>query len=247
MQLTVIIPTYNEAENLSRLASTLLALPIPDLKVLVVDDNSPDGTGSIADALAAEHSGRFEVLHRIARPGYGRATTAGFQHALATGAQAIATMDADFSHPPELLPALLDALQSCDIAMGSRYIQGGSVDRNWPFWRKGLSRFGNFYARTILSLPVHDVTGGYRMYRREALEKMPFGRLRSNGYAFLVEVLYVAYRQGCRFCEVPFYFSDRRFGQSKMSFRVQREAALRVWQIRFEYRDIQDFAPTANR
>jgi dolichol-phosphate mannosyltransferase len=246
MELTVIIPTYNEAENLSRLTSALLALPISNLKILVVDDNSPDGTGRIADGLATEYPGRFEILHRTTKPGYGRATTDGIRRALETGAQAVATIDADFSHPPELLPLLLDALQTCDVAMGSRYIQGGSVDRNWPFWRKGLSRFGNFYARTILNLPVHDVTGGFRMYRREALEKMPLERLRSNGYAFLVEALYVAYRLGCTFTEVPFYFSDRRFGQSKMSFRVQREAAVRVWQIRFEYRDIQGFAPAAN-
>jgi dolichol-phosphate mannosyltransferase len=245
MQLTVIIPTYNEAENLPRLTSALLALPLSNLKILVVDDDSPDGTGQIGDALAVEHPDCFEILHRTVRPGYGRATTDGFRHALKTGAQAIATMDADFSHPPELLPDLLNSLQTCDVAMGSRYIPGGSVDRNWPFWRKGLSRFGNFYARTILSLPVHDVTGGFRMYRRETLEKMPLDRLRSNGYAFLVEVLYVAHRLGCKFNEVPFYFSDRRFGQSKMSFRVQREAAVRVWQIRFEYRDIQTFAPTA--
>jgi dolichol-phosphate mannosyltransferase len=246
MQLTVIIPTYNEAENLPRLTSILLALPIPELKILVVDDNSPDGTGPIGDALAAEYPGRFEILHRTSRPGYGRATTDGFRRALETGAQAIATMDADFSHPPELLPDLLISLQTCDVAIGSRYIPGGSVDRNWPFWRKGLSRFGNFYARTILGLPVHDVTGGFRMYRREALEKMPLDRLRSNGYAFLVEVLYVAFRLGCKFNEVPFYFSDRRFGQSKMSFRVQREAAVRVWQIRFEYQDIQAHPPAAN-
>lgn len=238
MRLIVVIPTFNEAENLPRLAAALLALPLPDLTLLVADDNSPDGTGFIADELAVEHPGRFEVLHRSGRPGYGLATIDGFQYALAMGAQAVGTIDADFSHPPELLPALVDRLQTCDIALGSRYIPGGGVDHNWPLWRKGLSRFGNFYARTILGLPVHDVTGGYRLYRREALEKMPLERLRSNGYAFLVEALYVAYRLDFTFSEVPFYFNDRRYGLSKMSFRVQREAALRVWQMRFEYRDI---------
>ena len=238
MKLIVVIPTYNEAENIPRLAAILLALPVPDLNVLVVDDNSPDGTGQIADRLTAEYPGRIDVLHRSGKLGYGRATTSGFQRALELGADAIATLDADFSHPPELLPGLLEALKSCDIALGSRYVPGGGVDRDWPFWRKGLSRFANFYARTILQLPVHDVTGGYRVYRREALEKMPLERLRSNGYAFLVEVIYVAHRLGFNFKEVPFYFADRRFGQSKMSFRVQREAALRVWQMRFEYRDL---------
>lgn len=238
MRLTIVIPTYNEAENLPRLAAALLALPLPDLTLLVADDNSPDGTGRIADELAAKNPGRFDVLHRSSKPGYGLATVAGFQRALAMGVEAIGTIDADFSHPPELLPSLVDRLQSCDIALGSRYIPGGGVDRNWPLWRKGLSRFGNFYARTILGLPVHDVTGGYRLYRREALATMPLERLRSNGYAFLVEALYVAHCLGFSFQEAPFYFSDRRFGQSKMSFRVQREAAVRVWQMRFEYRDL---------
>jgi dolichol-phosphate mannosyltransferase len=238
VRLTVIIPTYNEAENLSRLAADLLALPLPALTILAADDNSSDGTGQIADQLSVEHPGRFKVLHRTSKPGYGLATIDGFRMALAMGAEAIGTIDADFSHPPELLPILAKRLQTCDIALGSRYIPGGGVDRNWPLWRKGLSRFGNFYARTILGLPVHDVTGGYRLYRREVLERMPLDRLRSNGYAFLVEALYVAYRLGCSFGEAPFYFRDRRFGQSKMSFRVQREAALRVWQMRFEYRDI---------
>jgi len=238
MKLVVVIPTYNEAENLPRLAAILLALPVPDLNILVVDDNSPDGTGQIADRLALEHLGRIDVLHRGGKLGYGRAMTNGFQRALELGADAIGSLDADFSHPPELLPSLLEALNFGDIALGSRYIPGGGVDRDWPFWRKGLSRFANFYARTILQLPVHDATGGYRVYRREAIEKMPLERLQSNGYAFLIEVIYVAHRLGFTFKEVPFYFADRRFGQSKMSFRVQREAALRVWQMRFEYRDL---------
>ncbi len=247
MQLVVIIPTYNEAENTPRITAALLAVNIPGLVVLVVDDNSPDGTGRIADDLAIAYPGQIAVLHRAGKPGYGRAITDGFQWALASGAQAVATMDADFSHPPELIPSLLESLQTCDIALGSRYVTGGSVDRNWPIWRKGLSRFGNFYARTILGLPVHDVTGGFRIYRRETLEKMPLERLRSNGYAFLVEAIYLAHRLGFTFKELPFYFADRRFGQSKMSFRVQREAALRVLQMRFEYRDIRNQPVKASR
>lgn len=239
VQLTVVIPTYNEAENLPRLSAALFALPLPDLKILVVDDDSPDGTGKVADALAAEYPGRFEVLHRTEEKGFGKAYIAGFRYALAGGAQVIGQMDADLSHPPELLPQLVDALHDSDVALGSRYVPGGSVDERWPAWRKSLSSFGNFYARTILNLPVRDVTGGYRVWQRSALQNIPFERVRSNGYAFLIETLFLAYRLGYTFEQIPFYFADRRFGQSKMSLKVQREAALRVWQMRWEYRDIQ--------
>lgn len=245
MQLTVVVPTYNEAENLPRLAQALFALPMPGLRLLVVDDDSPDGTGSIADGLVAQNPGRIQVLHRLGQRGFGQAYLAGFHKALQDGAQAVGQMDADLSHPPELLPVLLQALETCDLALGSRYVPGGSVDRQWPAWRKGLSAFGNFYARTILSLPVRDATGGYRVWRSETLLNMPLERIRSNGYAFQVEMLYLAYRLGYRFSETPFYFPDRRFGESKMSLRVQREAALRVWQMRWEYRDIRPAKPGA--
>ncbi|MGB9591542.1 MAG: glycosyltransferase, partial [Candidatus Kryptoniota bacterium] len=156
--------------------------------------------------------------------------------ALEQGAQAIAQMDADFSHPPEKLIEMEHALDTADVAMGSRYVAGGGVDKRWPIWRKGLSAFGNLYARTILGLSIHDVTGGFRMWRREALLTMPLGQVRSNGYAFQVEMAYIAYRLGLRICEIPFYFADRRWGKSKMSWFIQREAALRVWQLRWEYR-----------
>ena len=238
VRLTVIIPTYNEAENLPHLAGALLALPIEELSLLVVDDNSPDGTGRVADELASQYPQQVAVLHRLEGRGFGRAYIEGFKHALANGALAVAQMDADLSHPPELLPALMETLPGCDIALGSRYVPGGSVDRHWPAWRKGLSAFGNFYARTILGLPVRDVTGGYRVWRSEALKCVPLERVRSNGYSFLIETLYLAHRLGFTVKEVPFYFADRRFGQSKMSLPVQREAALRVWQMRFEYRDL---------
>lgn len=245
MQLTVVVPTYNEAENLPRLAQALFALPVPGLRLLVVDDDSPDGTGAIADGLVAQNPGRVQVLHRLGQRGFSQAYLAGFHKALQDGAQAVGQMDADLSHPPELLPVLLEALQTCDLALGSRYVPGGSVDRQWPAWRKGLSAFGNFYARTILSLPVRDATGGYRVWRSETLLNMPLERIRSNGYAFQVEMLYLAHRLGFRFSETPFYFPDRRFGESKMSLRVQREAALRVWQMRREYRDIRPAKPGA--
>ena len=236
MQLSVVIPTYNEAENLPKLVSALFSLPIQGLHILVVDDNSPDGTGQAADALAESHPGRLSVLHRPRKMGLGTEYIQGFQKELKDGAEAVCQMDADFSHPPELVLDLVNTLQLCDLAMGSRYVPGGSVDNTWPFWRKGLSAFGNFYARLILGLPVRDATGGFRVWRRESLLGMPLDQVRSNGYAFQVEMTYIACKLGYRMMEVPFYFADRKWGQSKMSFRIQREAAIRVWQLLFEYR-----------
>ncbi len=238
MQLSVVIPTYNEAENLPKLVSALFSLPIQGLHILVVDDNSPDGTGQVADALAEYRPGKLSVLHRSGKMGLGTAYIQGFQKVLKDGAEAVCQIDADFSHPPELLLDLISTLQDCDLVLGSRYIPGGSVDNTWPFWRKGLSAFGNLYARLILRLPVRDATGGYRVWRREALLGMPLDLVRSNGYAFQVEMTYIACRLGYRIKEVPFYFADRKWGQSKMSFRIQREAAIRVWQLLFEYRSL---------
>jgi dolichol-phosphate mannosyltransferase len=239
VQLTVIIPTYNEAENLPKLVSALFELPLPALKLLVVDDNSPDGSGQLAEDLAAQNRGRIDVLHRAGKLGLGTAYTTGFRLALEAGAQAIGQMDADFSHPPEKLIELMDALQTCDVAVGSRYVAGGSLDEKWPVWRKGLSAFGNFYARTILGLPLNDATGGFRIWKSSTLVKMPLDHLVSTGYAFQVEMAYLAYRLGFTFKEIPIHFADRRWGQSKMSFRIQREAAIRVWQIRFSYRSLK--------
>ena len=173
MQLTVVIPTFNEAENLPKLVSALFALPIENLKILVVDDNSPDGTGQLAEELAQTHPGRMDVLHRPGKLGLGSAYIQGFRHAIEAGAEAVGQMDADFSHSPEKLPVLLETLQCCDIAIGSRYVTGGSVDIKWPLWRKALSAFGNFYARTILRLPLRDVTGGFRVWRSATLSGMP--------------------------------------------------------------------------
>jgi dolichol-phosphate mannosyltransferase len=240
VRLTVIIPTYNEAENLPKLVSALFSLPIENLCLLVVDDNSPDGTGELAEQLVLEHPGCMAVLHRRGKAGLGTAYIAGFQYALNNGASAIAQMDADFSHPPEKLVELADALQTCDVALGSRYVTGGSVDERWPLWRRGLSAWGNFYARTILGLPLRDVTGGFRLWRRETLLGMPLDMLRSNGYAFQVEMAYVAHLLGFAQKEVPIYFADRRWGQSKMSLRIQQEAAIRVWQMRFRYRCLKN-------
>lgn len=239
MKLTVVIPTYNEAENLPRLAAALFALPVSDLHLLVVDDNSPDGTGQIAEDLAQQYPGRVTVLHRQGKLGLGTAYISGFKLALSQGADAVCQMDADFSHPVEKIPELLKTLETCDAALGSRYIPGGGLDHNWPLWRKALSTFGNVYARLILRTPIRDMTGGFRLWRRGALLAMPLERVRSNGYAFQVEMAYIAHKLGFRFTEVPFYFADRHWGESKMSLRIQREAAVRVWWFLWHYRDLE--------
>ncbi len=247
MQITVIVPTYNEAENLPNLFSALFALPLPGLKLLVVDDNSPDGTGRLADELAASHPERVSVLHRAGKLGLRTAYLEGFKLALETGAEAVAQMDADFSHDPARLVEMAAALEQADVALGSRYVPGGSVDRQWPLWRKWLSAFGNFYARTILGLPLRDITTGYRLWRREVILGMPLERIHSNGYIFLVEMAYMAHSLEYRFAQVPIYFADRRWGKSKMSFKIQLEAALRVWQVKWNFRDLRRGGRTARK
>jgi len=197
-----------------------------------VDDNSPDGTGEVAEQLSTEYPGRLSVLHRKGKEGLGKAYIQGFREALNRGAEVIGMMDADLSHPPDRLPALLAALENADVAIGSRYVHGGSVDKDWPIWRKAMSWFGNAYARSLLSLPIKDATGGYRLWRRSALEAFPFEESRSNGYVFIVELAYMAKLAGLTFGEVPIYFAERTQGISKMSFRIQLEAAWRVWQLR---------------
>ena len=243
MRITIVIPTYNEAENLPKLVSALFSQPVPNLKALIVDDNSPDGTGRIADELVSRYPDRLSVLHRSEKQGLGRAYLQGFQTAFEAGAEAVGEMDADFSHPPEKMPALATAIENHDAVLGSRYVPGGKLDENWPLWRKGLSSFGNIYARTILSLSVRDVTGGYRLYRKETLQAMPLHRVRSNGYVFQVEMTYLAHLCGFHFHEIPIYFADRKWGQSKMSLRIQLEAALRVWQVKLAYRDLAKHKP----
>ncbi len=238
MRITVVTPTYNEAENLTNLVSALLSLPL-DLSVLIVDDNSPDGTGRVANDLAGAYPGRVSVLHRPDKLGLRSAYLNGFQKILEGNAQVIVQMDADFSHAPSALIEMSELLKSNDVVLGSRYVEGGSVDERWPFWRKSLSAFGNYYARTILGLPLHDVTTGYRMWRREALQQLPFERIRSNGYVFLVEMAYLAHCLEFKIGESPIYFSDRRWGKSKMSVRIQAEAALRIWQVWWNYRDLK--------
>ena len=237
MKVTVITPTYNEAENLPKLVSALFALPL-DLRVFIVDDNSPDGTGKIADDLARGDE-RIQVLHRPGKLGLRSAYLNAFQQVMQEDVDTIVQMDADFSHNPAVLPGMAKRIESCDLVIGSRYVEGGAVDERWPLWRKGLSAFGNLYARTILGFPLHDVTTGYRMWRRKTLQSMPLERIRSNGYVFLVEMAYLAYCLEYKIGEVPIYFADRRWGKSKMSFKIQSEAALRIWQVWWSYRDVR--------
>ena len=238
MRITVVTPTYNEAESLPKLVSALFSLPL-DLHVLVVDDNSPDGTGKIAEELALKFPGRIEVLHRPGKMGLRSAYLNGFQKILDGETQAIVQMDADFSHDPAALVNMAELLKTHDVVLGSRYTKGGSVDQQWPFWRKSLSAFGNLYAKSILGLPLHDVTTGFRMWRRETLNQMPFERIQSNGYVFLVEMAYLAHCLEFKIGESPIYFADRRWGKSKMSFKIQAEAAMRVWQVWWHYRDLK--------
>jgi dolichol-phosphate mannosyltransferase len=245
MRITIVLPTYNEAENLPKLVSALLTLPL-DLSVLIVDDDSPDGTGVIADDLAKQQPEKVHVFHRAGKLGLRSAYVEGFQKAFDLGANVVVQMDADFSHDPAVLPEMARRIASCDVVIGSRYAEGGSLDEHWPAWRKALSAFGNFYARTILGSPLHDMTTGFRMWRREVLQNMPLDRIRSNGYIFLVEMAYVAYLMGYRISEVPIHFADRRWGKSKMSLKIQLEAAMRIWDVWLHYRDLRKNNPAHN-
>ncbi len=238
MKTTFVIPTYNEAENIPKLVKAVMELPVP-INLLIVDDNSPDGSGDLAEQMKIEHPGRIQVMHRKGKLGLGSAYIQGFGQAIAEGADLIGQMDADFSHPIDKIPVLMDTLTGCDFVIGSRYVPGGKLDDNWPFWRKWLSGFGNFYARTILGLKIKDVTGGFRLWRKETLAAMPLERVKSNGYIFQVEMSYLATLLGFQCAETPIYFADRRWGQSKMSIRIQLEAAYRTWLLLGFYRDLK--------
>jgi dolichol-phosphate mannosyltransferase len=232
MKVIIVVPTFNEAGNLTSLVGKLLALPLPGLRLLVVDDASPDGTGRLADELAAASPGRMDVMHRTGPRGLGLAYVDGFGWALAQGAEAVIQMDADFSHSPADVPRLLEKLADCDVAVGSRYVTGGRIDDQWGFGRFALSRSANAYARTFLGLRTHDATAGFKAWRRSALQAVDLGRVRSNGYLFMVEMTYICERLGLRIGEVPIYFADRRVGKSKMSLKAKLEAAvglLSVW------------------
>lgn len=225
----VVIPTYNEAENLPLLVPQVLEQD-PRLEILVVDDHSPDGTGKLADELAAESS-RVHVLHRPEKTGLGGAYRAGLARALALGADVVIQMDADFSHPPDVIRTFLAEIEQHDVVLGSRYLHGVTVV-NWPIERILISYFGNWYARRVTGLPISDTTGGFRCMRRELLERSGFERIRSDGYAFQIELNYRFVCQGARIKEIPFFFLDRTRGASKLTFRIGLEALWVVWWLR---------------
>ena len=227
----VVLPTYNERENLPEIVPAILAAA-PELDVLVVDDNSPDGTGAIADELSAKEP-RVRVLHRERKEGLGRAYLAGFHVAMKAGYGRILEMDADFSHDPARLPALLAASRDADLVLGSRYVEGGGTV-NWGLGRRLLSKGGSLYARTILGLPVRDLTGGFKCFHREVLERLDLPSVSSTGYAFQIELTYRAMKRGFRVVEVPIIFADQRVGKSKMNRRIVAEALWKVWEIRFD-------------
>lgn len=234
---TVVVPTYNEADNLPPLVDGLLALPLERLRVLVVDDDSPDGTGKLADELARTHE-RVSVLHRTVKDGLGRAYVEGFTAALAEEPAWIVQMDADGSHPIDAIPRMLHtALRTgADLVIGSRYVPGGSIDSAWGVNRRCLSGFGNWYANRVLDLSIQDATAGFKLWNARELRSLDLARVRANGYAFQVEMNFLARRRGCRIMEIPIHFSDRAVGQSKMDFRVKIESALRPWRLRWQYR-----------
>jgi dolichol-phosphate mannosyltransferase len=224
----VIIPTYNERANIPVLIAGLMQHA--GVRVLVVDDNSPDGTGAVAEELGRQHEGRVSVLHRTANRGFGRSYIDGMKQAITEPVDLICQMDADLSHDPAQLPALIAAAAHADMVIGSRYIPGGRIV-NWPMKRHVLSRFANAYIRAVTRVSAHDCTSGYRCWKRSALAKLPLDRLFSDGYSFLVEMLFVAHRRGCRIAEVPITFVERREGESKVSRAVLLESAITPWRL----------------
>jgi len=253
-RLTVVIPTYNEAENLSEMAHALFALDLPNLQLLVVDDNSPDGTGEIAEQLAAYFNAgihpaerpRMIVIHRTAKGGLGTAYVTGMMHALQEDADGAAhtdyvvQMDADFSHSPDYIAQMLEVMRAtdADVIVGSRYVPGGSLDAGWGWGRRFLSWWANLYSRLILGLRTRDMTAGFKLWRRSALLGMDLANVRSNGYSFQVEMAYLCEKLGYHVIELPIHFEDRRIGQSKLDIPVKLESAWRTWQIRWRYRHL---------
>ena len=227
----VIVPTYNEADNLPRLVPNILAQD-PRIDILVVDDNSPDGTGDLADGLSHE-SDRVNVIHRTGKQGLGRAYLDGFRWGMDRDYALFFEMDADFSHRPSALPVFIDKARDFDVVLGSRYVDGRVTVINWPMRRLLISYFGSRYARAVTGLPVRDATGGFNCWRREVLESLDFSRIESNGYTFQIELKFRAWRKGFRIVEIPIIFEERESGESKMSKKIMREAIWKVWKLRF--------------
>lgn len=244
---TIVLPTYNEIDNLPLMVAQLLALNIAGLQILVVDDNSPDGTGDLADQLAAQHPGTVHVLHRQGKGGLGKAYVAGYRHVIANiPTDYLVQMDCDFSHQPKYVPQLITQIQrGHDVVLGSRYVAGGSVEERWSPYRKLLSWFANrVYVQLFLDLPVRDATSGFRIWRKETLIGLDLDRIQSNGYMFQVEMAYVAHKLGYDLAEIPIHFPDRTLGDSKMGLDIQVEAALGVFRLR---RDYQQLTPSMRR
>jgi dolichol-phosphate mannosyltransferase len=230
MSYLVVIPTYNERDNILQLVPRILAQG-DAFHILIVDDNSPDGTGELAEELARQEP-RVHVLHRPGKLGLGTAYVAGFRWGLDFGAELIFEMDADFSHDPAMLPVFVEEIGDCDLVLGSRYVPGGGV-RNWPLPRRLMSQGGSLYARTILGIPIRDLTGGFKCFRRQVLESLPLDEVQTTGYAFQIEMTYRTLLAGFRVKEIPIIFVDRVQGTSKMSRRVFLEAVIAVWRLRF--------------
>lgn len=233
--ITVVLPTYQEAKNIAVITDALLSLPLGNLRVMVVDDNSPDGTGEIAEDLAGRYGQeRMSVVHRAGKEGLGRAYIDGMTRAITAGAEFVVQMDSDLSHGPEYLPGMLGTLlaANADVVIGSRYITGASVGAEWPWYRKALSSFANTYVRTLLGLAIRDVTAGYKLWRASALRAIGLPAIRSNGYSFQVEMSYRAVQGDLKVVEVPIHFSDRAEGESKMSLKVQLESALMPFKLK---------------
>jgi dolichol-phosphate mannosyltransferase len=239
-RVTVVVPTYNEAGNLPVLAKRLLALPLPGLSVLVVDDNSPDGTGEVADKLAIEHPERIQVVHRAGKEGLGRAYVDGISRAVDAGAEYVAQMDADLSHPPESLPGMLGVLLSTDagLVIGSRYVPGGQLDEAWPLYRRALSGWANLYVHSLLRVRIRDLTAGFKIWRADVLRDIGLHRVQSNGYSFQVEMHYLASRLGHTIIEVPIRFEERKDGDSKMTTATKIESAVMPFRLRSRHRNI---------
>ncbi len=241
----VVIPTYNEADNLPAITADLFSLGLEGLEILVVDDASPDGTGDVADQLAVAYPGLFHVIHRPGKLGLGTAYIQGFTWALQHGATYVIQMDADFSHSPEYIPQFMTLIQDHDVVVGSRYVPGGRLDEHWGWGRWFLSWWANsVWVRLILGVKTRDATAGFKCWRAAALERIGLQRIRSNGYVFQVEMCYVAEKIDLRIIEIPIYFEDRRIGRSKMTTPVKLEAALRVFEIRRRHRDLKSPGPS---
>ena len=233
-KVAVVVPTYNEAENLPVLAARLFALGIPGLTLIVVDDGSPDGTGEVAKQLAVQYNGRVELVQRHSKEGLGPAYIAGFSHALDGGADVIVQMDADLSHQPEYIPQFIDALGESDVVIGSRYVSGGGVDEHWGIMRRLISSGGNWGIRTVTGVKVKDATGGFKAFRQSVLRSIDFSQIRCVGFGFQAEINHACERMGCVVTEHPIVFIDRTMGKSKMSLDIMIEAMWKLLPLRWK-------------